>query len=568
VTGGRIRPPVTRQGILLAIFCLVVAAGIAVSWVMTDFGVVTLFSGLGDLWTFVKSTMPPAFSDPQYSFADMLRDVALTVSMALLGTAIAMILSIPLGILAARNTTPHPAVRVVARVVITSCRAVPDLVFALVFREALGIGVLPGVLALGLHSIGMLGKVYGDAIEQVPSGPREAVTAAGSGRFQQITTAVVPVVSPSILSNGIYRFDINLRSSVVLGFVGAGGVGFTLQADMNTLNFRLSMGIIIVMTALILVVEFLSAGLRSALIGHDQPGGQSRRWWPIRRGRPANPANPLSAAGPGSRGAALRFDRDRVRPVLTVGRAVRSLIPYAVLAILAGAWIDSGISVSGLADAPGELVQTLAQFYPPDFHTAAQQLYGGLGDSVIAAVMGTFVGGIIAVPLAFLAARNIATPWIYGIVRVLLVIGRSVPELIIAIMFVVAVGPGLLAGVFALIVGTVAFLAKLVSDRLEEAAPGPRDAIRSTGAGVGQEVIAAVVPPALPGIVGNLLYMFDINFRSSVLLGIVGAGGIGFLLSQTIQTFACQTTSAIVILTFVVVIVIEQVSNWIRHALA
>jgi phosphonate transport system permease protein len=557
--GGKIRPPVTRDGVLLGIFCLVVVAGIAVSWIMTDFGVVTLFSGLGDMWTFIKSTMPPAFSDSQYSFADMLRDLALTVSMALLGTAIAMIISIPLGILAARTTTPHPAVRMVARLLITCCRAVPDLVFALVFREALGIGVLPGVLALGLHSIGMLGKVYGDAIEQVAEGPREAVTATGASRFQTIMTAVIPSVAPSILSNGIYRFDINLRSSVVLGFVGAGGIGFTLEADMNTLNFRLSMGIILVMMALILVVEFLSAGLRSALIGNDQQAGtgRSRPWWQPRRGRPG-----------GSRGAAVRFDRDRVRPVPTIGRAVRSLIPYAVLAILAGAWMDSGISLAGLGDAPAELAQTLAQFWPPDFHTAAQQLYGGLGDSVIAAVMGTFVGGVIAIPLAFLAARNIAAPWVYGIVRILLVIGRSIPELIIAIVFVVAVGPGLLAGVFALIVATVAFLAKLVSDRLEEAAPGPRNAVRSAGAGPGQEVIAAVVPPALPGIVGNLLYMFDINFRSSVLLGIVGAGGIGFLLSQTIQTFAYQTTSAIVILTFVVVIVIEQLSNWIRRVLA
>jgi phosphonate transport system permease protein len=564
----RIRPPVTRQGVLLGILCLVTLAGIVVSWVMTNFGVVTLFSGLGDMWTFVKSTMPPAFSDPQYSFAAMLRDVALTLSMAVLGTVIATILSIPLGILAARNTTPHPAVRVIARLVITCCRAVPDLVFALVFREALGIGVLPGVLALGLHSIGMLGKVYGDAIEQVPTGPREAVTTTGASRLQTITSAVVPAVSPSILSNAIYRFDINLRSSVVLGFVGAGGIGFTLDADMNTLNFRLSMGIIIVMTALILVVEFLSAGLRSALIGIDQSAGRSRRWWRLRRGRPIDPASPVSAVGPRSRGAAVKFDRDRVRPALTVGRVVRSLVPYLVIAILVGAWTDSGISVAGLQDAPSELAHTLAEFYPPDFHTAAQQLYGGMGDSVIAAVMGTFVGGIIAVPVAFLAARNIATPWVYGIVRVLLVIGRAVPELIIAIMFVVAVGPGLLAGVFALIVGTVAFLAKLVSDRLEEAAPGPRNAIRSTGAGSGQEVITAVVPPALPGIVGNLLYMFDINFRSSVLLGIVGAGGIGFLLSQSIQTFTYQTTSAIVVLTFVVVVAIEQLSNWVRRALA
>ena len=170
----RIRPPVTRQGVLLGILCLVTLAGIVVSWVMTNFGVVTLFSGLGDMWTFVKSTMPPAFSDPQYSFAAMLRDVALTLSMDVLGTVIATILSIPLGILAARNTTPHPAVRVIARLVITCCRAVPDLVFALVFREALGIGVQrrpgAGPVQCGPSLIGQ--RIVNIAINHTPFGGR------------------------------------------------------------------------------------------------------------------------------------------------------------------------------------------------------------------------------------------------------------------------------------------------------------------------------------------------------------------------------------------------------------
>jgi phosphonate transport system permease protein len=181
--------------------------------------------------------------------------------------------------------------------------------------------------------------------------------------------------------------------------------------------------------------------------------------------------------------------------------------------------------------------------------------------------MGTFVGGLIALVISFFAARNIANPWVYRVVRVLLVIGRSIPELIVAIMFVVAVGPGVLAGVFALVAGTIAFLAKLMADNLEEANPGPRAAIRSTGAGAGQEVVTAVVPPALPGIVGNLLYMLDVNFRASALLGIVGAGGIGFLLAQTVQTFDYRTTGAIVTTTFVIVLLIEQLSNWARRAL-
>lgn len=555
----RVRPPITRLGIGLGALAVGALVLVVVSWRATGFGVGVLFSGLGDMWTFLRSTLPPHFSSADYSLGHMLGDVASTVSMAVLGTALAMVLSIPLGFLAARNTTPHPVVRVMARTVVTACRAVPDIVFALVFREALGIGVLPGILALGLHSIGMLGRLYGDGIEQVPAGPRQAVTASGAGRLQTICASVVPFASPQILSNALYRLDINLRSSVVLGFVGAGGIGFTLQAAMNTLQFRLAMGIVLVMTVLILIMELLSALLRSALIGNDTV--RTGRRWPSSRN-----SSPRERAG--SRGNAMPFDADRVRPRWTGARVGRASAPYLVVIALGLAWWDAQVPVSELLSSPGAIARAVTQYFPPDFTTAGSQLRQGMWESFVTAVMGTFGGGLIALAISFFAARNIANPWVYRVVRVLLVIGRSIPELIVAIMFVVAVGPGVLAGVFALIVGTIAFLAKLMADSIEEADPGPRGAIRSTGAGVGQEVVAAVVPPALPGIVGNLLYMLDVNFRSSALLGIVGAGGIGFLLAQTVQTFDYHTTGAIVTTTFVIVLLIEQLSNWARRALS
>jgi phosphonate transport system permease protein len=553
VTQQRVRPPITRLGVGLGILAVGALVLIVVSWRATGFGVGVLFSGLGDMWTFLRSTLPPHFSSADYSLGHMLGDVASTVSMAVLGTALAMVLSIPLAFLAAHNTTPHPVVRAVARTIVTACRAVPDIIFALIFRDALGIGVLPGILALGLHSIGMLGRLYGDGIEQVPPGPRQAVMASGAGRLQTICASIVPFASPQILSNALYRLDINLRSSVVLGFVGAGGIGFTLQAAMNTLQFQLAIGIVLVMTVLILIMELLSALLRSALIGDDTVR-TGRRWISFRKQSR-------------SRGNAMPFDSDRVRPHWTGARVGKASIPYLVLVVLGLAWWDAQVPVSELLSSPGAIAHAVTQYFPPDFTTAGSLLRQGMWESFVTAVMGTFVGGLIALVISFFAARNIANPWVYRVVRVLLVIGRSIPELIVAIMFVVAVGPGVLAGVFALVAGTIAFLAKLMADNLEEANPGPRAAIRSTGAGAGQEVVTAVVPPALPGIVGNLLYMLDVNFRASALLGIVGAGGIGFLLAQTVQTFDYRTTGAIVTTTFVIVLLIEQLSNWARRAL-
>jgi phosphonate transport system permease protein len=194
-------------------------------------------------------------------------------------------------------------------------------------------------------------------------------------------------------------------------------------------------------------------------------------------------------------------------------------------------------------------------------------LITGTLQSASVALVATVVGLFLAVPVGLLAARNISDRGVYRAARIFLVIVRAVPELILAIIFVVAVGLGLVAGAFALIVGTVGFMSKLVADGVEEVPPTPREAILSVGATRVQETATAVVTPSAPALVGNALYMLDVNFRSSTILGIVGAGGIGYLLQQSVQVLAYRTTGAIIVTTFVVVLLIEVVTNWIRKQL-
>src|SRR5690606_22972604 len=138
-----------------------------------------------------------------------------TFFMALLGTTMATILSLPLAFMAARNTTINAWTRGLARAVITLTRAIPDLVFAIIFVMSVGIGPLAGILALGLHSIGMIGKLFADAIEEIDEGSRDAVLATGATRIQAIATAVLPQVMPSFISTALYRLDINVRVSVI-----------------------------------------------------------------------------------------------------------------------------------------------------------------------------------------------------------------------------------------------------------------------------------------------------------------------------------------------------------------
>jgi phosphonate transport system permease protein len=533
----RTLPPWTRQRVGMAVLGVAAVAGVVAGWHDIGMGVLPLFTGIGNIFRFVGQTMPPDFSD----FGHTIDLVLITVCMAIIGTALAAVLAVPVGFMAARNTTVHPAARWVARAIIVACRSVPDLVFAIVFVEALGIGVLPGVLALGLHSVGMLGKLYAEAIEQVPEQPREAVAATGASRMQNLATAVLPQVLPSFSSVTVYRLDINLRGSVILGYVGAGGIGFELEQYMNTLQFREAVGIVIVIFALIVAMEVVSAAIRKSLIGND--------------------TSAKSAV------TAVAFDRSQVRPPWTRARIEGYCYTFGTLALIVVSFFVTKVNPVQAVTSLRQIWDTVTLYFPPDFSTERGALFSGTMQSLSVALVATAIGFLLAFPVGLLAARNVSDRWVYRSARGFLVAVRAVPELILAIVFVVAVGLGLVAGAFALIVGTVGFMSKLVADGIEEVSPMPREAVLSAGATRTQETATAVILPSAPALVGNGLYMLDVNFRSSTILGLVGGGGIGFLLSQSVQVLAYQTTGAIIISTFVVVLVIEIITNWVRKHL-
>jgi phosphonate transport system permease protein len=583
---GRTTPPWTRQRVGLIVVAVVAIVGLVASWRYIGMGVTPLFTGIGNIFRFLGQTVPPSFTN----FPHTLDEALITVCMAIVGTALSAVLGVIVGFLAARNTTPHPAVRWAARGFIVLCRSIPDLVFAIIFVEALGVGVLPGVLALGFHSIGMLGKLYAEAIEQVPTQPREAVTATGAGRFQNLATSVWPQVMPAFSSITLYRLDINLRSSVILGYVGAGGIGFLLEEDVEGLNFKHAVGIVLVIFVLIVLMEYVSALIRRSLIGADAPAISGRPGYKRRTPQPLprwlgvmipgqmipGQRPPLRSAGGSDRGsvpgsvpggptAARR--RDPTRPPWTAARVHQHLyVGGAVVLIVVSLWATKINPITAVTDVR-QIWDTFTLYFPPDFTTDRAGLISGTLQSISVAVVATIVGLVFALPIGLAASRNVASPWVYRSARTFLVIVRAIPELILAIVFVVAVGLGLIAGTFALIVGTVGFLSKLVADGIEEVNPQPREAVLSAGAAKLQETATSVIQPAAPALVGNSMYMLDVNFRSSTVLGLVGGGGIGFILYQSIQVLAYRTTGAIIISTFVVVLILEIITNWLRKQL-
>jgi phosphonate transport system permease protein len=217
-----------------------------------------LITGAHGIADILRRAWPPDFSQ----LGSTLWPALETVDIALFGTTAAVVLALPLATLAARNTTPAKVLYALARGVIALARAVPDLVWALIFVTAVGLGPFPGALAISVHSIGMLGRLFAEVIEDMDMGPVEALTMTGAGRLQVFSHAVVPTVLPSLLGIALYRFDENIRSSLVLGFVGAGGIGFQLLTAMNLFQYRTVSLLLLVTFVLVIAAERISAELR------------------------------------------------------------------------------------------------------------------------------------------------------------------------------------------------------------------------------------------------------------------------------------------------------------------
>jgi phosphonate transport system permease protein len=220
-----------------------------------------LITGAYGMADIIRRSMPPDFSQVGSVWWPALE----TIDIAIFGTLGGVILAVPLAILAATNVTPSRLFYYLSRGIIGFARAVPDLVWALLFVTAVGLGPFPGALALSVHSIGMLGRLFAETIEQMDMAPIDALALTGARRIQIFSHGVIPSVLPSLLGISLYRLDENIRSSLVLGFVGAGGIGFQLLTAMNLFQYREVSLLLIVTFVIVLAAERLSALIRSRL---------------------------------------------------------------------------------------------------------------------------------------------------------------------------------------------------------------------------------------------------------------------------------------------------------------
>jgi len=190
-----------------------------------------------------------------------------TINIATLGTLMAVVLAFPIAFLAARNTTPSKAfIRPIALFIIVSSRSINSLLWALMLVTIIGPGVLAGVLAIGFRSIGFCAKLLYEAIEEIDTTQVEAITATGASGPQVLHYGIVPQILPAFAGISVFRWDINIRESTVLGLVGAGGIGLQLSASINTVAWTQVSLILLVILGTVIVSEWVSAKVRHAII--------------------------------------------------------------------------------------------------------------------------------------------------------------------------------------------------------------------------------------------------------------------------------------------------------------
>lgn len=220
-----------------------------------------LFQKSANMQEFGRDFLHPDFTDWRHYVGKMWE----TIQIAFWGTSLAVVAAIPLGLLGARNVTPA-WIQLPIRRVLDLFRAVPDLVVGTMFLVAVGPGPLTGVLAIGINTAGVLGKLFAEGVESIEPGPVEGVRATGATRLQEIVWGVLPQVAPLWSSYGLYRFESSSRSATVLGLIGAGGIGSTLFDQLNSFAYTKVSAIVIIITAAVAGIDLLSQTIRSRLL--------------------------------------------------------------------------------------------------------------------------------------------------------------------------------------------------------------------------------------------------------------------------------------------------------------
>ncbi|MGY1660950.1 PhnE/PtxC family ABC transporter permease [Geodermatophilus sp. SYSU D00705] len=485
--------------------------------------------GVAQFGRFAAAALSPAL-DAEF-LAVLATSALITIAYAALGTALALVLGAAGAVLVSRTTWGRRRLGwALSRGVLAVPRGLHEAVWGLLLVNVLGLDPWVGILAIGIPYGAVTAKVFADLVDEVPRGGWSTLLAAGAGRASAALYGLLPPAAGGLLSYSFYRLECAVRSAVVLGMVGAGGLGYQLTLSFASLRWEQVWSCVYALSLLCLAADVAGRAVR-------------RR---------------LAAPAPGPH-------RD---PLLTGAVA-------GTLLLVTWSWWYLAVSPATLVSArTGEqLAYVLGAAWPPTTDSALLQTVAALAvDTVQMSVIAIAVATLGAVLLAGVAARPRRRPspvrWAAGAaVRIGLLLLRAVPPPVWALVLLFVLLPGVLPGALALGVYTLGVLGRLAAEATEELDPRPRAALAALGARPVEAWLYGVLPGAAGPVLAYALYRWEVVIRDTVLVGLLGAGGLGALLASEVATFdwAAVTTvlAAVVVLTFLV----DLVSDRARHAL-
>jgi phosphonate ABC transporter permease subunit PhnE len=462
-----------------------------------------------------------------------------TIAMGLMATIFSTILAIPISFLAAHNIMSRfpggGVIYYITRSILNVVRAIDTIVWGLIVIVWVGLGSFAGVIALTIHSVAALAKLFSEEIEHIDPGPVEAVTATGANLIQIIRYAIIPQIIPSFLAYSLLRWDINMRSATVIGFVAGGGIGYFVIEAVRMGGYQQYATALWAVAVVIIIVDTISEKWRENIL-KDQP----------------------------------QKDKNRNRTFETFKIAF-----YVILGLTAFVycWNVAEINIREMFNPGKNFGRLLLDFVKIDFSPkVAQLVFQQIMVTIFQALLATTLGAILAVPFSFLAAKNLTgrsrlSAWLYYLTRGTFNILRSVEALLYVVIFVFWVGIGPFAGMLALAVTSFALIGKLFSEAIENIDPGPIEAVTATGANRFQAIVYAVLPQITPPFISYLIYQWDINIRMATIIGFAGGGGIGLTLTTYFGSLQYHKAGTVVLFIVVVVALMDFASAKIRQVL-
>ena len=455
--------------------------------------------GLESIVSFLRQFFPPDLSFP-YLKAEMVplfETLEIAAGAMFLALIIGLLLSLVIG-------ARLPGARALYAL-LTSLRSIPDLTLAILCVVLVGLGPAAGTLALTIFYSAAMGKIFADLFSSADPGPIEALRATGATRGMVAFYGLLPLRLKDLLTYGGYEFESAIRASVIVGAVGAGGIGTELVGSLNMTDYHRATTLIIMLVALIASVDMLA--------------------WYVRR-------------------------RPGLLLVLALLGAISAWRHWPHLIVVRHA------------------LETFRTMVPPQLPAEAlRQVPALIGETLLIAVGGTLLAIIFALPLGVAAARNISPSVVSFTVRRLLEVLRAVPEVVWGLVLLGMAGLGPRIGILALGLHSMGSLGKLYAESLENVAPEPVMAMTSTGGSTLSVAGFALLPLAFAPMTVHTLFRFEWNMRAATIVGMIGAGAIGGALFNAQQLFFYRQMMAYVLITWGMIMIADGANVRLRKYL-